>query len=64
MTDMLPDLSGIRSYFENGETLPYEFRKKQLLAFRNAIKKYEHTINEALYTDLKKSPEEAYATET
>src|SRR5688500_10602841 len=64
MTDMLPDLSGMRNYFENGETLPYEFRKKQLLAFRNAIKKYELAINETRYTDLKKSPEEAYATET
>ena len=64
MTDNLPDLSGMRSYFESGDTLFYEFRKKQLLTFRNAIKKYEHAISEALYTDLKKSLEEAYATET
>ncbi len=64
MIGILPDLSGMRSYYESGETLPYEFRKKQLLAFRNAIKKYEHAISEALYTDLRKSPEEAYATET
>ncbi len=44
MTDNRPDLSGMRSYFESGETLPYKFKKIQLLAFQNAIRKAKFTI--------------------
>lgn len=54
----------MRTYFESGATLSYEFRKKQLLLFRDVIIKYENEINTALYTDLKKSKEETWASET
>ena len=64
MSDYNSTLNNIRSYFESGATLSYEFRKKQLVLFRNAIIKYEDEINAALYTDLKKSKEETWATET
>ena len=54
----------MRSYFNSGATKPYGFRKAQLIKLRNAIKKYEGELHEALYTDLKKSPEECWVTET
>lgn len=57
-------LETMRNYYESGATKPYAYRKHQLQLLREAILKYEDEINEALYSDLKKSPEEAYATET
>lgn len=54
----------MRNYFESGATRSYEFRKRQLQLLKAAILKYENEISKALYSDLKKSPEEAYATET
>jgi len=64
MSDYNSTLSNIRSYFESGATLSYEFRKKQLTSVKNAIIKYEEAINIALYNDLKKSKEETWASET
>ncbi len=57
-------LSSMRNYFDSGATKEYEFRKKQLLLLLNVIKKNEKEIFAALSEDLKKNPEEAYATET
>jgi aldehyde dehydrogenase (NAD+) len=57
------ELTEMRRYFNSGITRTYEFRKQQLLALRDAVIHYEKEIYEALYADLKKSPEEAYATE-
>ena len=57
-------LKAMRNYYESGATRPYAFRKHQLQLVKDAILKYENEINDALYSDLKKSPEEAYATET
>jgi len=57
-------LETMRNYYESGATRPYAYRKHQLQLLRESILKYEDEINEALYADLKKSPEEAYATET
>lgn len=56
-------LETMRNYYESGATRPYAFRKQQLKILKEAILKYENEINDALYSDLKKSPEEAYATE-
>jgi aldehyde dehydrogenase (NAD+) len=58
------DLSQLRHYYDSGATRSYAFRKQQLLALKQGVMKYEKEINDALYTDLKKSPEETYATET
>lgn len=57
-------LQNIRDYFDEGSTLDYHFRKKQLQALENVIIKYEEDINNALYADLKKSREETWSTET
>ena len=54
----------MRNYFNSGSTLPCSFRKAQLKKLRSAVKKYEEQIHQALYTDLKKSPEECWVTET
>ena len=54
----------MRRFFLRGATRTYQFRRQQLIALRNAIKKYERHIESALYADLKKNPEEVYATET
>ena len=54
----------MRQFYNSGQTKPFAFRKAQLLKLRDAVKKYEKQIHEALYTDLKKSPEECWVTET
>ncbi len=54
----------MRRYFDSGVTKTYEFRKKQLLQLKAAVLRYETPLHEALYTDLKKSPEECWVTET
>lgn len=54
----------MRRYYDTGITRAYAFRKEQLIKFRNAVKKYEKQLHEALYADLKKSPEESWVTET
>ena len=54
----------MRNYFNSSITKPYSFRKEQLKKLQSAVKKYETQIHDALYTDLKKSPEECWVTET
>ncbi len=54
----------MRSYYNSGITKPYAFRKEQLINLKGALKKYEKQFHEALYADLKKSPEECWVTET
>ena len=56
-------LSSMRQYFESGATRPYSFRKEQLQKLKTAILKYESQLYEALFADLKKSPEECWVTE-
>jgi aldehyde dehydrogenase (NAD+) len=58
------ELDALRRFFNSGATLPYEFRRQQLQKLKAAIKKYEQPLHEALYADLKKSPEECWVTET
>ena len=60
----IEELNALRSYYQAGATKSLAFRKEQLKKLRLAVQKYETVIAEALYTDLKKSPEEVYATET
>ena len=54
----------MRQYFETGATKSYDFRKQQLIKLRTALVKYEKAFHQALYADLKKSPEECWVTET
>ncbi len=57
-------LNAMRNFFNSDTTKTYTFRIEQLKKLKQAILKYEQEISAALYTDLKKSPEEAYSTET
>lgn len=52
-----------RSFFASNNTKDLKFRIRNLKKFRSAILKYEKKIAEALWTDLRKSYEEAYLTE-
>jgi aldehyde dehydrogenase (NAD+) len=53
----------LQQFYQVGNTRSYAFRKAQLKALLAAIKEHETEITNALYADLKKSPEEAYTTE-
>lgn len=66
MTEVLTavhELMLMRSYVNSGATRSYAFRKQQLLLLRDTILENEKEIYTALYQDLKKPAEEAYATE-
>lgn len=54
----------MRHYYDSGVTRSYRFRKEQLLHLKRAVLKHEQALYEALYVDLKKSPEETWVTET
>lgn len=61
--DHIDDLLAMRSYFDSGISKSFAFRKLQLTKLREAIIKFEKPLYEALYTDLKKNPEECWVTE-
>ena len=64
-TNFTPDqLLTLRQFFHSGATRPYIWRREQLQRLYNLIATNEAAIQQALYVDLKKCPEEAYATET
>ncbi|MDF3001748.1 MAG: aldehyde dehydrogenase [Bacillota bacterium] len=52
-----------REYFESGVTRPLSFRLEALRKLQTALKENEILINEALKSDLNKSPFETYMTE-
>lgn len=52
-----------REYFNSHATLDIEFRLDALRKLRDAIKRYESDLMDALYSDLRKSNEEAFLTE-
>lgn len=60
----IASLEKIRQYFNSGATKPYAFRKEQLKKLKTSILKHEQDLYDALYADLKKSPEETWVTET
>lgn len=63
----LPDkykLSALRQYFDSGVTRSYQFRREQLQKLKQAVLQHEQDLFDALFTDLKKSPEETWVTET
>ncbi len=53
----------MNAFFLEGNTRTYDFRKKQLIKLKNAIKKREQEIIQALFLDLHKSSMETYTTE-
>lgn len=60
---LINELEIMRTYYDSGATRSYNYRKDQLVKFKKGLLKYEQEIYAALYTDLKKSKEESYATE-
>ena len=56
-------LAQLRAYHNTGATRPLAFRKEQLKKLKAALNRYEKQVYEALYADLKKSPEECWVTE-
>ncbi|MCR1834406.1 aldehyde dehydrogenase [Oceanobacillus caeni] len=56
-------ISNARTYFLNGNTVTYEFRKKQLGNLKQMLKNNEENIFLALKKDLNKSKHEALVTE-
>ncbi len=59
----LADTASMRSYFDEGHTLGYAFRKAQLIALRDAVVRHESEILDALWKDLHKNKTEAYYSE-
>ena len=53
----------MRQYFNSGNTQTYQFRKEQLLQLKSSLIRHEQDLYNALYQDLKKSPEECWVTE-
>jgi aldehyde dehydrogenase (NAD+) len=61
---LIEQLQALRNYYKGGITRAYAFRKQQLQKLRSAILQHEKELHDALRTDLKKSPEESWVTET
>lgn len=62
MPDNSP-LPKMRAFFDSGATRSYAFRREQLIKFKSTLQDYEQEIYKALYSDLKKVPEECWFTE-
>lgn len=56
-------LSKQRAFFTTNETKNVDFRLKQLQKLKSSIQQNQQLIEEALWEDLHKSPEESYLTE-
>ena len=52
-----------RDYFRSGATLPADFRRIMLRRMEQALRQWERRLCDALWQDLRKSPEEACLTE-
>ncbi len=63
MTD-ISILERMRIYFSSDATRTFSFRKEQLQKLKAGLQKHEQEMHDALYADLKKSPEESWVTET
>ncbi len=60
----ISSLEKMRQYFNSGETKRYSFRKEQLIKLKASVLNHEEDLYNALFTDLKKSKEETWVTET
>jgi aldehyde dehydrogenase (NAD+) len=60
---MTDQLKALRHYYESGITRSASFRKEGLKKLKDSILRYEKELYDALYADLKKSPEESWVTE-
>ncbi|MEY3873320.1 MAG: hypothetical protein RL363_41 [Bacteroidota bacterium] len=63
MHSMNPTINSLRTYFKTGATQSYEFRLNQLKRLKQVVIDHEKELYQALYADLKKTDEDAWATE-
>jgi aldehyde dehydrogenase (NAD+) len=63
-TSLAHQLSIMREFFDSGVTRSYQFRKEQLQKLKQTLLEHEQELYDALFADLKKSPEETWVTET
>jgi aldehyde dehydrogenase (NAD+) len=61
---VIDHLQFMQDFYNSGITRPYAFRRQQLQKLKSAVLQHEQDLHDALYTDLKKSPEESWVTET
>lgn len=61
---LIDKLQVMRQFYDSGVTRPYQFRRTQLQKLKSAIVDSEKLLHDALFTDLKKSAEESWVTET
>ena len=62
--ELIGKLQAMRQFYNSRKTMPYIFRRQQLQKLKSAIHEHEKDLHDALYDDLKKSPEESWVTET
>jgi len=60
---MTANINALKDYFSTGATQTYAFRLLQLERLKKAVMDSEKILYEALYADLKKTDEDAWATE-
>jgi aldehyde dehydrogenase (NAD+) len=60
---MTANINALKDYFSTGATQTYAFRLLQLERLKKAVLNSEKILYEALYADLKKTDEDAWATE-
>ena len=60
---MKTQMEALRQYFQSGATQSYAFRIQQLERLKKTVLESEKVLYEALYADLKKTDEDAWATE-
>jgi aldehyde dehydrogenase (NAD+) len=60
---MSSNINALKDYFNTGATQTYAFRLLQLERLKKAVMDSEKILYEALYADLKKTDEDAWATE-
>src|SRR5215218_3531 len=63
-TSLLTQLQQLQRYAASGAMATYAFRKQQLQLLKQVVLQHETELHNALYTDLKKSAEESWVTET
>ena len=60
---MKTSIEALRQYFQSGTTQPFEFRLLQLNRLKQLVLDNEQALYKALHADLKKTDEDAWATE-
>ncbi|MFD2527065.1 aldehyde dehydrogenase family protein [Flavihumibacter stibioxidans] len=60
---ILPGLQAMKKHFQSGQSSSYEARRDKLLRLQSVVRRFEEDIFRALYDDLHKGKEEAWATE-